>query len=414
MCGAPDQAVALPPGTDLSKETVLAGRVIAGGQPVAGAFVRLLDASGRELAWCDDAPGAGPDARLAHTFAEDGDYLIELRDTAHAGGPDFRYRLRVGDFPLAAVPVPLAARRGTAAMFTFATLDGDDAAPVAMKLPMDAGAVALGVMWAGPRSPAGGSGFVAARLGDGDESVEAEPNDTPQTASPLPVPSAASGRLDKPRDRDFYQLAAAKGQRLVFTARSRSLGSPCDVLLRLYKPDGARLAESKVDGAAEAALDATAPAAGVYRLGVEDLAAGGGPGLAYRVEAESYRPGFSLSVETDKAEARPGESFQLKVTCARRDYGGPVTLSVTGIEGVKVESETIPSGKNDTTLKVTLPAGYKPAGIPPVRIVGTAKAGDADFTATASTMPALRKQFPRLLYPPELTDGLIAVGVRQP
>ena len=46
MCGAPDQAVALPPNTDLSKETVLTGRVLAGGQPVGGAFVRLLDGTG--------------------------------------------------------------------------------------------------------------------------------------------------------------------------------------------------------------------------------------------------------------------------------------------------------------------------------------------------------------------------------
>jgi hypothetical protein len=46
MCGAPDQGVTLPPGTDLSKETVLAGRVLAGGQPVGGAFVRLLDGTG--------------------------------------------------------------------------------------------------------------------------------------------------------------------------------------------------------------------------------------------------------------------------------------------------------------------------------------------------------------------------------
>jgi Protein of unknown function (DUF1416) len=46
MCGAPDQAVALPPGTDLTKETVLTGRVPAEGQPVAGAFVRLLDGTG--------------------------------------------------------------------------------------------------------------------------------------------------------------------------------------------------------------------------------------------------------------------------------------------------------------------------------------------------------------------------------
>ena len=46
MCGAPDQAVALPPGVDLTKETVLAGRVVADGQPVGGAFVRLLDGTG--------------------------------------------------------------------------------------------------------------------------------------------------------------------------------------------------------------------------------------------------------------------------------------------------------------------------------------------------------------------------------
>jgi uncharacterized GH25 family protein len=46
MCGAPDQAVALPPGTDLTKETVLTGRVVAEGHPVGGAFVRLLDGTG--------------------------------------------------------------------------------------------------------------------------------------------------------------------------------------------------------------------------------------------------------------------------------------------------------------------------------------------------------------------------------
>lgn len=46
MCAAPDQSVSLPAGTDLSKETVLAGRVVAGGEPVGGAFVRLLDGTG--------------------------------------------------------------------------------------------------------------------------------------------------------------------------------------------------------------------------------------------------------------------------------------------------------------------------------------------------------------------------------
>ena len=46
MCGAPDQSITLPAGTDLTKETVLAGRVLSSGAPVGGAFVRLLDGTG--------------------------------------------------------------------------------------------------------------------------------------------------------------------------------------------------------------------------------------------------------------------------------------------------------------------------------------------------------------------------------
>lgn len=46
MCGAPAQTAVLPPGVDLAKETVLAGRVLAGEVGVGGAFVRLLDSGG--------------------------------------------------------------------------------------------------------------------------------------------------------------------------------------------------------------------------------------------------------------------------------------------------------------------------------------------------------------------------------
>lgn len=45
-CGAPDQGASLPASTNLEKETVLTGRIVAGGEPVPGAFVRLLDGTG--------------------------------------------------------------------------------------------------------------------------------------------------------------------------------------------------------------------------------------------------------------------------------------------------------------------------------------------------------------------------------
>jgi hypothetical protein len=44
-CGAPEQTASLA-GVDLTTQVVLAGKVTADGQPVGGAFVRLLDGNG--------------------------------------------------------------------------------------------------------------------------------------------------------------------------------------------------------------------------------------------------------------------------------------------------------------------------------------------------------------------------------
>ena len=47
MCGAPSQDDALDlSGVDVEKEAVVAGLVTRGGQPLGGAYVRLLDSTG--------------------------------------------------------------------------------------------------------------------------------------------------------------------------------------------------------------------------------------------------------------------------------------------------------------------------------------------------------------------------------
>ena len=45
-CGAPEQGAAIPASVDVEKETVITGVVRSGEDPVGGAYVRLLDASG--------------------------------------------------------------------------------------------------------------------------------------------------------------------------------------------------------------------------------------------------------------------------------------------------------------------------------------------------------------------------------
>lgn len=47
MCGAPTQGQNLPAGVDAEKETVITGKVVGqNGEPIGGAFVRLLDSTG--------------------------------------------------------------------------------------------------------------------------------------------------------------------------------------------------------------------------------------------------------------------------------------------------------------------------------------------------------------------------------
>jgi hypothetical protein len=45
-CAAPDQSAPIPASVDVTKETVIAGTVVADATPVGGAYVRLLDATG--------------------------------------------------------------------------------------------------------------------------------------------------------------------------------------------------------------------------------------------------------------------------------------------------------------------------------------------------------------------------------
>jgi uncharacterized protein DUF1416 len=56
-CAAPDQAAPMPAGVDLEKETVITGFVNnAEGEPVGGAYVRLLDSSGEFTAEVVSSP----------------------------------------------------------------------------------------------------------------------------------------------------------------------------------------------------------------------------------------------------------------------------------------------------------------------------------------------------------------------
>lgn len=97
---------------------------------------------------------------------------------------------------------------------------------------------------------------------------------------------------------------------------------------------------------------------------------------------------------------------------ARRDYNGPIALSLEGAgEGLVLAGNTLGEGAKETVLNVTLPPSLEPGRLLNVRVVGRAKIGNAEFTATANTLGVLRAALAGLDYPPADLDGAIGLGV---
>ncbi len=324
-------------------------------------LVRLLDAQGREELVCDDDPAVAPDARFSFTLAATGDHYLEIRDAAWEGSPQHRYRVRIGEFDTTPPPFPLPFTRGKLAAIT-----------------------------------------------------EEKPNDDRSSASKFTVPMTLNGRFEARGDRDVYQFAAKKGERILARSRTRSLGSPCDLFLRIAKADGSKLADSKNDVPEEASVDAMVPDDGQYLLIVEELAGQGGPGFAYRIDVTLYA-GFSLSTEVEKIDVAAGGAADVKVTAVRRDYKGKIVLTIEGAPlGISVANEVIKEGQNDVQLKIRLPVDA-PVGKPMVlRILGKATIDGVERVEDVSTMPGLKKLFPMMRYPPQELDGEIGLGVKPP
>jgi hypothetical protein len=315
--------------------------------------LRVLNASGRELSRNDDAPGNNGDSALIFVAPETGDYFIEVRDVNYGGGSAFFYRLRVGGAP-------------------------------------------LGV----------------ARTAHG--TTEKEPNDTPAKATKISLPGEILGTFSKPGDRDRYEFTTVKGERLEFRAATRSLGSPCDLVLQLDSTDGKRLARSNPSAADEGVLTHTFTNGGIYRLTAQEASGAHGSNLFYRITARPAA-GFALMLDTDRVSVAPGKTFDLKVTAARGDHKGTIKLALEDFpEAMILTNGIIAEGKTNVTMKVRASESLTPGTWRTFSVVGVSTRSNNTARVRASTAPALRRQLPLLLHAPPELDGAVALGVTRP
>lgn len=333
------------------------------GSPLDPLF-RVIDEQGRELASADDSPGLNADAALDFRAPRAGSYVIEVRDTRYAGGPRHRFRLRLAT-PLP-VPLPFVGQE-------IPSLRAENSLPTITE----------------------------------HESSRDE-------AQPIAIPAELHGRFSQPDDVDWFEFHADKGQRLRFTGRTRSLGSPCDLFFRIESTNGTKVAQANVTGGDEGTLTNKFANAGNYRLIVEELNHQGGPRFDYRLAIEPVGPTFRLSTEVERLSLPAGSSFEVEVQAERQDFSGPIQLELVGLEGFSVTNNVIPGGTNTVTkLKLTAPGDATLGDFHEFRIVGRAKIGTNDFTTLVSTRPALKAQFPEMRFPPDELDGLLMLSISE-
>ena len=417
---ATPQVISLPAGIDgnvagLTKQyfkfAVQAGQTVSFevlarrlGSPL-DPVIRLLDLKGKEIVSNDDAIGLSGDSQLSHTFAAAGEYLLELRDIRFQAGP---YRLRIGDFPCATVAYPLAVQRGVATPVSVAGQFVAGSAPTTVTAPADPAIQFLNV--AVKRAGGVSSGLATVAVVDAKQFLEQEPNNAAPESNRVELGSDINGKFDKPGDVDRFVFTAKKDQSFVFTGVTRQQGSPADLSFKLLNPDGGQLAAAEDAGVVEGFFAAKFPADGDFTLVVEELNRRGGPEFAYRIAVTPTAPPFTISASTDTMNIPAGGAVPVVITATRPAHAGPIEISVAGLpDGITASKTVIGPGRLTAVLTLHARPDFAAGQLLGVKILGTAKIGEADVVASADVTTVLKTRFGNMRFPPaSLTSSIAA------
>jgi hypothetical protein len=377
------------------------------------AHMTVYDAkSMRELAYDNDSPGCQNDPRIAYTFKEAGDYVVEVNDVLKRGGGEFFYRLRIGDFPLATTAMPMAAKRGTKAKIGFAGPAVDGVAPVDVTVPKDSTA---SFVWVSPKGAGGLSGWpVPLAISDHDEAVEKEPNNDAKTATRIAVPGGITGRFQKSDDTDFYLFSAKKGQKLAIEAQTLELYAPTLVYMVLRNAKtNAEVAKSNPAAPApgDQKIDFTAADDGDFVIEVQHLHFAGGPNESYRLTIRPPVNGFDVVLPSERFDVAPSGVAAIPVQIVRKGYAGPVDLSATGHPGLSGKA-SLKAGQNAGILMVAA-KGDLAMGAYQFQILGKATVDGQAVARVAGAKAQIVAAFNGLPYPPMHLQNYVALAVKE-
>ena len=312
-------------------------------------YVAILDTKRFELAVSDDSALLKQDSVTSVIAPADGEYIVEVRDSAYQGRG--RYRVHIGTFPR---PIGVYPAGGKAGSEVEVALLGDQKGDYKTKVKLPADGTdkhnAFG-LHEGQYPPSGNQ----LRVSKYDNVLEIEPNNELKAATPgAALPLAFNGILQEPGDTDYFKFTAKKGQKHRFRSFANKIGTPVDTVIYIYDAKGKQIGTNDdADGSSDSRLDFTAPADGEYVVRVRDMLDRGGKDFVYRIETEAPVPNVVVTMPEQirrdiqfrkQFDVPRGNHFAMVVNVARQNYAGELQFDIPNLpKGMTWEAGTIPA-----------------------------------------------------------------------
>jgi hypothetical protein len=296
--------------------------------------IEVLDASGRRIAFNDDAPGLGVDARVDVTFPKAGNYYVVVHDSKYSDQERKFYRLKVGSYAYAEGIFPLGGQRGKSAEVTFFGGNLEKPVKVHAQLDVPANRHIIPINLPGPR-PIGSLPFYF-QVSDFPEVLAPEDG----TVAELDPSTVVNGRIGKPGQVDRFKLKVSPGQQWLLELDAATLGtSRLYGRLTVLDQQGKELPAQDVAEGPDPKLAFKVPdKLHEVTLAVRDLRNLGGPAFGYRLLAVPQASDFSLKVITPYVNIPAGGVAAIEVLAERNGYEGPIQLGIPDLpEDLAVE-----------------------------------------------------------------------------
>ncbi|MFT5300150.1 MAG: hypothetical protein ACI814_000924 [Mariniblastus sp.] len=314
-------------------------------------YVAILDAKRFELASNDDTPLALQDAYASVLAPEDGQYVIEVRESAYAGSAACQYRLHIGTFPRPTAVFPAGGKMGENTEVRFL---GDPNGETTQEIVL-------------PSEPDSEYGLLAQddggvapsanlfRLFENGNAVEVEPNNDVATATPVTLPLAFNGIIAAANDVDFFKFAAKKGQVFDIECFARRIRSGLDPVINVHNSAGGVIAGNDDSRGPDSYYRFSVPADGEYLISVKDHLGRGASDFVYRLEFGTVKPKLTLSIPRIERYGQyrqqifvaRGNRFATLINATRENFAGEVILDGADLPaGVTMHAEPMAANLN--------------------------------------------------------------------